>query len=123
MITADCALEQGKSVFALPGRVGDVTSAGCNKLIAQGAGIAISVECILQELHIDNVVTGTRAEKIGLASDMKLVYSGLDLSPKTMLQLADELKMPISQLSEILLELELNGLIDQAGPNQFVRRI
>jgi len=123
LITADCALEQGKSVFALPGRVGDITSVGCNKLIAQGAGIAISVECILQELHIDNVVTGKEAEKISLASDRKLVYSGLNLSPKTMLQLADELKLPISQLSEILLELELSGLIEQVGPNQFVRRI
>ena len=123
LITADCALEQGRNVYALPGRVGDLTSAGCNKLIAEGAGIAISVECILQELHIDNVVTDMNEEKISLASDMKLVYSGLNLSPKTMLQLADELQMPISHLSEKLLELELNGLIEQVGANQFVRRI
>ena len=36
-ITIDQALEQGKEVFALPGRVSDPLSAGCNRLIAEGA--------------------------------------------------------------------------------------
>ena len=50
LITADYALEQGKTVFALPGRTTDATSRGCNRLIAQGAEIAISPETILEEL-------------------------------------------------------------------------
>ena len=50
LITVDYALEQGKTVFALPGRAGDSLSDGCNLLIAQGAGIACSPECILEEL-------------------------------------------------------------------------
>ncbi len=50
LITADYALEQGKSVFAIPGRVGDACSAGCNALIAQGAGIAWEPEAVLEEL-------------------------------------------------------------------------
>ena len=41
LITADFALEQGKSVYALPGRVNDSLSEGSNRLIAQGAGIAV----------------------------------------------------------------------------------
>lgn len=47
MITVDQALEQGKDVFALPGRVSDRNSAGCNNLIRQGAGIALSSMSIL----------------------------------------------------------------------------
>ena len=39
MITVDMALEQGKEIYALPGRITDPLSAGCNALIGQGAGI------------------------------------------------------------------------------------
>lgn len=42
LITVDFALEQGKTVYAVPGRVCDLLSYGCNSLIAQGAGIACS---------------------------------------------------------------------------------
>ena len=52
LITADYALEQGKSVFALPGRVGDSLSKGCNYLLYQGAGVAYSPECIMEELGV-----------------------------------------------------------------------
>ncbi len=37
LITADAALEQGKDVFVIPGRIGDELSVGCNRLIRQGA--------------------------------------------------------------------------------------
>lgn len=44
LITVDMALEQGKEIYALPGRVTDDLSTGCNRLIGQGAGIARSPE-------------------------------------------------------------------------------
>lgn len=44
MITVDAALEQGKEVYALPGRICDSTSRGCNELIRQGAGIITDLE-------------------------------------------------------------------------------
>lgn len=52
LITADFALEQGKSVMAVPGRVNDALSEGCNRLLAQGAGVAWSVQAVLDELGI-----------------------------------------------------------------------
>ena len=39
LITADYALEQGKDIYAVPGRMYDALSEGCNNLIRQGAGI------------------------------------------------------------------------------------
>ncbi len=52
LITADAALEQGKDVFVLPGRITDSLSTGCNRLIAQGASIALSPDTILEALGI-----------------------------------------------------------------------
>ena len=51
LITVDMALEQGKDVFAVPGRITDTCSRGCNRLIGNGAGIAVSVTQLLQELQ------------------------------------------------------------------------
>lgn len=49
-ITVDQALEQGKEVLAVPGRVTDRLSDGCNFLISQGAGVALSVGDVLDRL-------------------------------------------------------------------------
>ena len=43
-ITVELALEQGKEVYAVPGRVKDELSTGCNLLIREGAGIALDAE-------------------------------------------------------------------------------
>lgn len=48
LITVDMALEQGKEVFALPGRVSDALSSGCNNLIRQGAAIVTDPEDLLE---------------------------------------------------------------------------
>lgn len=49
LITADMALEQGREVYAVPGRITDPLSAGCNRLLRQGAGIFSSVKELLEE--------------------------------------------------------------------------
>lgn len=51
LITVDMALEQGKEVFVVPGRVTDRLSDGCNRLIKQGAAIMLSPEELLEELR------------------------------------------------------------------------
>ncbi len=50
-ITVTQALEQGKDVFAVPGRVTDLLSDGCNCLIRDGAGLADCAETILSALR------------------------------------------------------------------------
>lgn len=52
IITADLALEQGKDVFVIPGRVTDRLSDGCNSLIRQGASLIQSPEQLWEELNI-----------------------------------------------------------------------
>lgn len=50
LITVDMALEQGKEVYVVPGRVTDRLSDGCNRLLKQGAGLFLSPEEFLTEL-------------------------------------------------------------------------
>ncbi len=50
LITVDMALEQGKEVYVVPGRVTDRLSDGCNSLIKQGAGILLSPQDFLEEI-------------------------------------------------------------------------
>ncbi len=49
-ITVDTALEQGREVLAVPGRVTDRLSDGCNLMISQGAGIALDVMDVIDRL-------------------------------------------------------------------------
>lgn len=48
LITADLALEQGKEVFAVPGRITDPLSRGCNRLIQNGAAVCLGPEDVLE---------------------------------------------------------------------------
>lgn len=50
LITVDMALEQGREVYVVPGRVTDRLSDGCNRLIKQGAGVLLSPESFLEEI-------------------------------------------------------------------------
>lgn len=50
LITVDMALEQGRDVYAVPGRCTDNLSMGCNRLLRQGAGIALTPEDIITDM-------------------------------------------------------------------------
>lgn len=62
MITARFAGEQGRLIFAVPGRIDQNTSAGCHQLIRDGATLLTSVDDILAEL---NYLDGLRPAPIG----------------------------------------------------------
>jgi len=53
MITVRFGLEMGKTVLALPGRIGDVMSYGTNQLIAQGAIPLLSAQDIIEALRLE----------------------------------------------------------------------
>lgn len=123
LITADFALEQGKEVFALPGRITDTLSRGCNRLIKQGAGIATEVEDILQILEIlpDFTAYDLKKTKIRLAKEEKMVYSCIDFEPKDMNVILEQVPLPAAKIMQILVNLELQGLIEEQMPGQYSR--
>lgn len=121
LITADYGLEQGKLIFALPGRVQDSLSSGCNHLIYQGAGAAYSPEVILSELGIRFSEKKEKQEKInkGFTKEIKTVYDALEISPKSVGELLEETSVEIPELSRILLHLQVEGYAEEAPANYY----
>ena len=93
LITADMALEQGKDVYALPGPINSRLSQGCNRLIKQGAGVLLSPEDLLVELAVSGNLE----------------------------QLVSETHLPITQILDTLMSLELRGLIREISKHYYVK--
>ncbi len=114
LITADFALEQGRDVFAYPGRIGDVMSEGSNNLIKQGAGIILSPSDLLDEIDIT-----IEKKKLFLEKVDKLVYSLLGLHPKSIDTICDESGLSPGSVISILVSLEERGLISEPYRNHY----
>lgn len=125
LITADYALEQGREVYALPGRVTDSLSAGCNRLIRQGAGVLSSVEDFLADLslNLSCACSSVDIRKNCLEKDERLVYSLFDFAPLGIGTLVEHSPYGLSVLLDILERLERKGWIEETVPNYFVKKI
>ena len=123
LITAGFALEQGKMVYAIPGAVTDALSRGCHKLIYDGAGIAYCPEILMEELGIPSgkVMQTEEKNNLGLATDLNMVYSCLDLRPKNPDYIMRKTGFSPAQVSNCLVELALRGLIRECGRYYYVR--
>lgn len=124
LITVDFALEQGREVYAVPGRMTDMLSRGCNRLIAQGAGILSDLDSILEDLNINERKNKTKVTKseIELAEPEKLLYSDLDFEPKNIQTLMEETRLSFTELTEILLVLQLKNLIEEPMKGYYVKK-
>ena len=123
LITADLALEQGKEVFAIPGRIEDKLSEGCLNLIKQGGEVVSKPEDILENFHINSIKEWNKLKKnnIFLDSAEKIVYASLSLVPKHVDDIIADTNLLISQVLSILLKMELDGFIKQTAPGYYVQ--
>ena len=136
LITADFALEQGKEVFALPGKVDSQTSFGTNCLIQQGAKLVCCVDDIMEELNLcmpsshRTVIKDepgqdcAQAVPVQSPSDSGSVLYSLipDNQPMAIDEIAEKSSLSIPVLSDILLRLEMQKLITQLPGKQYVRK-
>ena len=133
MITARFAGEQGRLIFAMPGRIDQNTSAGCHQLIRDGATLLTSVDDILNELnYLDGLRPAAIAEKpadvaagrpANLTADEAKVFEcfrgGAILSPDALSGLTE---LSAAQLSATLMMLELKRLIAKRTDGAFEAR-
>ena len=139
LITVDMALEQGKEVWAVPGRITDELSRGCNRLIWQGATPALSPERLVEELkrlspalrftgrkeHADREDPAPPKEEGGKEGLQNAVLRLMGGDAVTLDRLREELEgagisCGLPQLAGLLMELTLEGSCVQEG-NRFRR--
>ena len=120
LITANTALEQGRDVFAVPGPIDAPMSRGCNRLIAQGAEIAISPETILEELGVKKAGTKRAAPRPRYGKEAEMVLKTLAAEPQNLAQLAGSTGIPLQELTGILLALEIDGVIAENPPGVYM---
>ena len=125
LITADYALEQGRDVYALPGRINDPLSEGCNLLISQGSGVITSPEDLIRTL------TGIFPEDTGrgetdvsyLDPSGQLVYGQIGSEPVSVEMLERQTHLPVNVLYRVLQELQMKDLILNTPGNRFMRKL
>ncbi len=126
LITVDCALEQGKDIYAVPGRITDAQSKSCNMLIKNGAFLLETAEDILDALkieHKNNKSINKTENKYTLATDEKIVYARLGLEPKHIDSIVLETGMPAEQVMRIILSLEMRHIIQKTANNYYVKGV
>lgn len=114
--TVNHALQQGKTVFAVPGNITSPTSQGCNKLIQQGALPLTSVEDVLDVLPLPK----KPREQLALLGDtpaettiMTLISSGIQDGD----ELLTQSKLSVTDYNVTLSMLEMKGIVQSQGGN------
>lgn len=132
MITARMAMEQGREVFALPGRVDNAASRGTNQLIKDGACLVTSLEDILDELGDigEKMRAGTeQADKPpsalplpgNLCEAEKAILSAVIDEPMTVDEVCAATELSVGEVSAALTMLQLKGLIRRIAGARFLR--
>ena len=132
LITASQAAEQGRQVFAVPGRADSILSRGTNKLIKDGAKLTEDAEDILSEFEYllpKNAARPAEAAPDGCGTEPALKLN--DLEQKVMAQLGREETaiddiirasgLTTASVSATLLALEMKRLVRQLPGKLYVR--
>ncbi len=127
LITAKLALEQGREVFAVPGNITSKNSEGTNFLIKNGAKLVQKIEDILEEIKPfipslkESYISLESTIKVDLNDEENAIFSLLD-KPLNLEEIVLKTGFGISRILEILLKLEINGLISRFE-GKYIRRI
>jgi DNA processing protein len=126
LVTAGHAAAQGLEVFALPGPVGAAACAGSNRLLRDGAHVALDPEDVLGELRLGGLrleplpdaprgaPPAARASRLGAA-----ILDALERAPAHRDELARRLSRSPQDLALEILELELAGRIREERDGRF----
>ncbi len=122
LITARHAMEQGREVFAVPGRVDSRTARGCHRLIRDGARLVETADDVLEELGPLVAPTSDsegraihHPAELQLNDVERLVLDAVRKDPTPIDELLAQLDMPTSQVLATLSVLEMRRLVRRGG--------
>jgi DNA processing protein len=126
LITASHAIEQGRSVYAVPGHINAPSAIGSNRLIQQGAKLVMDANDILEDMQILLPNTKPSPEAAArplptLSVDERRVYDAIEPTETAIDQIAAKSDLPSSTVSSTLLALELKRLVKQLPGKYFVK--
>jgi len=107
---------QNRKVFAVPGDITRPMSAGCNQLIYDGVCPCLNVVDVMAAI---GVCGGDKDKAIGLDTSEKLVVEAIRDGANEMLDIVEKTKYSSVELMQILMELELKGVIKSSGNNRW----
>lgn len=124
LITAAIALEQGREVFAVPGEVGSSRSRGGHRLIRQGAKLVENVDDILEEIAPqlvarDRQPAALRTLPVDAQPETHKIFDLLQERSLHIDEVIEASGFSASRVSQILLELELQGFLKQLPGNRY----
>ena len=130
LITVSYALEQGKDIYAIPGRIYERLAEGTNQLIQDGAYLVKEPEDILREFRsnfqcsdkkMENKKTILEKNKnLLLETKEKIVYACLGLQLKHIEQIYVETGISMSELTSLLFDMEMKHYIKQPLKNYYI---
>lgn len=115
MTTVGQALEQGRAVYAVPGPITSPLSAGCNRLIAQGATPITDIDSLLADLGLTGQSKILLGENDAEATVLQLLQSGLSDGD----ELLSASQLTPDLFSQTLTMLEIKGLVKAMGGNRW----
>lgn len=127
LITADIANSYSRDVFAVPGRVGDLNSEGCNNLIRRNqAALVQSAKDICYFMGWDEEAQKKATHQVELFVDLTKeeeellgILSSKDKLPIDLI--AHQAKLNIPKIMQVLLSLEIKGLVKSLPGNQYAK--
>lgn len=120
LITANTAVEQGRDLFVVPGNIYSPESKGTNALLrTMPHALTLSPEDVLDHYRIDAPSSGDGAEAVQFGMTETLVLGCLHEGEKHFEELLAETGLSASELSTVLVNLELAGALEQTGGNHY----